>query len=99
MLYAPYNTKEMCRMYKSKYNYECGNHVTLLMINERIDEILKKHFLALKSEPVQYNGKSCNRQVKNLSRLLREISSNHTGDFYCLNYFNSYRSENKLKEH
>ena len=34
--------------------------------------------------------------VKNLSRLLRGISSNHDGDFYCLNCFHSYRTENKL---
>ena len=34
--------------------------------------------------------------VKNLSRLLRGISSNHDGDYYCLNCFHSYRTENKL---
>ena len=86
-------------MYKSKYNNERENQVILLMISERIDEIEKRHFLALKSEPVQYNGKSCNRPVKSLSRLFKGISSNHVGDFYCLNCFNSYSSENKLKEH
>ena len=69
------------------------------MISERIDGIEERHYLALKSEPVQYNGKSCNRPVKSLSRLLREISSNHIGDFHCLNCFNLYSSENKLKEH
>ena len=46
-----------------------------------------------------YDGKSCNRSVKGLSRLLREKSSNHVEDFYCLNYFNSYSTENRLKEH
>ena len=35
----------------------------------------------------------------NLSTLLQENSSNHEEDFYCLNYFNSYTSKNKLKEH
>ena len=69
------------------------------MISERIEEIEKRHFLALKSEPVQYNGKSCNRLVKSMPRLLREISSNHKGDSYCLNFSNSYSSENKPKEH
>ena len=34
--------------------------------------------------------------VKNLSRLLRGITSNHDGDFYCLNCFHSYRTINKL---
>ena len=33
--------------------------------------------------------------VKNLSRLLRGITSNHVGDFCCLNCFHSYRTKNK----
>ena len=37
--------------------------------------------------------------VKNVSRLLRGISSNHDGDYYCLNCFHSYRTENKLNAH
>ena len=37
--------------------------------------------------------------VKKLSSLLRRIASNHNGDFYCLNCFYSYRTENKLKKH
>ena len=37
--------------------------------------------------------------VKNLSRLLRRISSNHDGDYYCLNCFHSHRTENKLDAH
>ena len=34
---------------------------------------------------------------KSLSRLFRSMTSNHHGDFYCLNY--SCRTENRLKEH
>ena len=37
--------------------------------------------------------------VTNLSALLQGISSNHRGDFYCLNCFNSYTTKDKLKEH
>ena len=37
--------------------------------------------------------------VKNLSALFRGITSNHYGDFYCLNCFYSYRTLNKLKRH
>ena len=37
--------------------------------------------------------------VKSLSRLLRGITSNHDGDYYCLNCFHSYRTENKLNSH
>ena len=37
--------------------------------------------------------------VKKLSVLLRGITSNHVVDFYCLNCFHSYSTENKLKKH
>ena len=37
--------------------------------------------------------------VKNLSGLLRGISSNHNSDYYCLNCFHSHRTENKLNAH
>ena len=45
------------------------------------------------------NGKKYYLTVTNLSGLLQRNSSNHEGDFYCLNCFNSYTSKNKLKEH
>ena len=37
--------------------------------------------------------------VKSLPALLREITSNHHGDFYCLNCFHSYTTHNKVKKH
>ena len=37
--------------------------------------------------------------VNNLLALFKEKLLNHKGDLYCLNCFNSYTSENKLKEH
>ena len=37
--------------------------------------------------------------VKNLSGLLRRITSTHKEDFYCLNCFRSYRTRNKLEAH
>ena len=46
------------------------------------------------------NGKNWHYlAVKSLSRLLRCISSNHNSDYYCLNCFHSYRTENKLNVH
>ena len=36
---------------------------------------------------------------KSLSRLLRGITSKNDGDYYCLNCFHSYRTENKLNAH
>ena len=37
--------------------------------------------------------------VTNLSALLQGHSSNHRGDFCCLNCFSSYTTKNKFKEH
>ena len=36
--------------------------------------------------------------VKSISGLLRRITSNHYGDFYCLNCFHPYTTEKKLTE-
>ena len=37
--------------------------------------------------------------VKSLSALFKEITGNNHGDFYCLDCFQSYPTENKLKNH
>ena len=37
--------------------------------------------------------------VKILSASLKGITSKHEGDFYCLNCFQSYSTENKLEKH
>ena len=37
--------------------------------------------------------------MESLSALLRGITSNRVGDFYCLNYFHSYRTKEKHKKH
>ena len=37
--------------------------------------------------------------VKSLPALLRRITSKNNGDFYCLNCFHSFITENKLKKH
>ena len=37
--------------------------------------------------------------AKSLSALLKGITSRHVEDSYCLNCFQSYRTENKLKKH
>ena len=43
------------------------------------------------------NGKRWYLAVKYLSALFRGITSKHERDFYCLNCFCSYSTENKLK--
>ena len=37
--------------------------------------------------------------AKSLSALFRGITSNNNGDFFCLNFFHSCTTENKLKKH
>ena len=37
--------------------------------------------------------------VKDISMLFRRITSKNNGDFYCLNCFSSFRTENALKNH
>ena len=44
------------------------------------------------------NNKCHYLAITNLSALLEGKLSNHHGDFYCLNCFNSYPTKNKLKE-
>ena len=39
------------------------------------------------------------RAVKSLSALLNGITSNHNGDFHCLNCFRAYTTKNKLEAH
>ena len=45
------------------------------------------------------DGTSNYLAVKSISELLRGITSNHNGDFYCLNCFHSYTTERKLRKH
>ena len=39
----------------------------------------------------------CYLAKKNRLALLREITSKHDGNLYCLKYLHSFRTENKLK--
>ena len=36
--------------------------------------------------------------VKELSALFKGIKSKHKGDFYCLNCFHSYKTEEKIRK-
>ena len=61
----------------SKYNHKRDDQVILLMFTDydkHSNGVENWHYLA----------------VKSLSRLLKGITSNHDGDFYCLNCFHSY---------
>ena len=43
----------------------------------------KWHYLAIISIPILFRG----------------VTSKNNGDFYCLNYFSSFRTENAIKNH
>ena len=53
------------------------------------------HYIALKSGPTD---DGFNHPGRSLSRLFRGITSNHDGDFYCLNCLHSFRTDNALKD-
>ena len=44
------------------------------------------------------NSKKQHLAVADISALFKKISSNHEGDFYCLNCFSSYTTKNKEHE-
>ena len=77
---------------KTIYNRKRENQVVLLMITNGE----KWHYIALKSERTD-DGFNC--PISSLSRLFRGITSNHNGDFYCLNCLHSFRTDNVLKRH
>ena len=92
ILLIPHNENTINLAYKSKYNREHENQVVLLMITNGE----KWHYIALKSERTD-DGFNC--PISSLSRLFRVITSNHNGDFYCLNCLHSFRTDNVLKRH
>ena len=59
--------------------------------NEEKREWLETLATRAKSEEHQWHYLS----VKKLSALLREITSKHHGDFYCLNCLHSFATEKK----
>ena len=91
-MFAPHNEKTINLAYKSKYNRKRENQVVLLMITNGEEW----HYIALKSERPD---DGFNRPIRSLSRLFRGITSNHDGDFYCLNCLHSFRTDNALKRH
>ena len=69
--------------HKSKHNRKRENQIVLLMITNGE----KWHYIALESERTD---DGLNRSIKSLSILFRGITSNHSGDLYCLNCLHSF---------
>ena len=94
---------------KNWKKFECNNEVALNILyvpfnTKKINIAYKsKNNLARERQIILLmisDGQKWNYLVvKNLSGLLRGITSNHKEDFYCLNCFHSYRTENKLEAH
>ena len=90
---------------KFELNNEIALNILCVPHNTKKIEIayISKHNLTLEKQVILLmisNGENWHYlTVKNLSRLLRGITSNHDGDFYCLNCFHSYRTKNKLEAH
>ena len=90
---------------KIELNNEAALNILYVPYGTKIIEIAykSKHNLTREKQVILLmicNGENWHYLiVKNLSRLLRAITSNHAGDFYCLNCFRSYRTKNKLDAH
>ena len=92
ILQVPHNEIKISYAYKSEYNRKRKNQVVLLMITDGE----KWHYIALEREPTD---DGFNRPMKIQSKLFRGKTSNHDGDFYCLNCLHSFRTDNALKKH
>ena len=92
ILFIPYNTKKINLANKSKYNHKRKNQVVLLMTtnDKKCDEVNKWHYIALKSIGT---ADRFNCPIRSLSRLFRGITSNNSGDFYCLGCFYSFQTD------
>ena len=89
-MFVPHHENTINLAYKSKYNCKRENQVVLLMITNGE----KWHYIALKSERAD-DGFNC--PARSLSGLFRGITSNHNGDFCCLNCLHSLWMDNALK--
>ena len=90
---------------KFEFNNEIALNILYVPYNtEKINIAYKsKHNLTREKQVILLmisNGEKWHYlTIKNLSRLLRGITSNHDGDFYCLNCFCAYSTKNKPEKH
>ena len=104
-----YNWKDIPAMSKDWKRFESNNEIALNILyvphnTKKINIAYKsKHNLTRVKKVILLmisNGKKWHYfAVKNLSGLLGGITSNHAGDFYCLNCFCAYSAKNKLEKH
>ena len=70
-------------------------YMYILLIFQKITQTMKKYIVLIipKEERWYYLA------VKKLSASLRGVASKHHGEFYCLNLFYSFATENKPESH
>ena len=73
--------------YISKHKSNHEKQVILLIISNR------------EKREARFEGRWHYLAVKKLSALLKRTTSEHQGDFYCLNCLHSFTTEKKLKSH
>ena len=106
-----YNWKDIDfpAMGKDWKKFECNNEIALNILyvphnTKKVNIAYKsKHSLTREKQAILLMISNSEKwhylTVKNLSGLLRGITSNHNAHFYCLNCFCSYSTKNKLEKH
>ena len=96
VLYVPYNAKQEDNGNEHENGYDGTKEIRPAYIskhnNKRDTQV---NLLMINDETTNWHYLA----VKRISGLLRGITSRHNGDFYYLNCFHSYTTENKLRKH
>ena len=96
VLYVPYNAKQEDNGNEDENGYDGTKEIRPAYIskhnNKRDTQV---NLLMINDETTNWHYLA----VKRISGLLRGITSRHNGDFYYLNCFHSYTTENKLRKH
>ena len=87
--------KKIYPSYVSKHNSNREKQVILLMISTGEKRVAKSEGRVAKFEGRRWHYLA----AKKLSALVRGITSKNHGDFYCLNCFHSFATENKVQWH
>ena len=94
MLYVPYNKRQEANDDENENVYDDTKYIrpayTSKYTNKRDTRV---NLLMIADENNNWHYLAVTR----ISGLLREITSRHNRDFYCLNCLHSYSMENKLK--
>ena len=85
-------------------DYKCfQNAVTIALNHDKHLAYKSKHNLTHEKQVILLmiaDGEKWHyTAVTRLSGLLRGVTGNNNGDFYCLNCFHAFRTENKLEKH